>query len=116
MLWPFALAAVVFWLVMFTGRRRGNLATMRELIESYSVLCRRIAAERLRLPSLEGAEHTAALGRLEGLERARAKAEQRAVRLRESLLKGGFSLDGAQLTTVEDAEAELKAELAQRSA
>ena len=33
-----------------------------------------------------------------------------------ALMKAGFSLDGARLTTVDDAEAELRAEFARRSA
>jgi len=115
-IWPFAVAALVFWFVAFKGRRSGNLGSMRQLIDQYAMLCRRIAAERIRLPALQGPDHAAALGRLDSLEKARVKLEQRAVRLRESLVKGGFAIDGAQLTTVEDAETELRAELAQRNA
>ncbi|HEX3597747.1 MAG TPA: hypothetical protein VHU80_21710 [Polyangiaceae bacterium] len=89
---------------------------MRELIERYALICRNIAAERMRLPNLTGQEHAAAVAPLETLENARLDTEQRALRLRESLLKDGFALDGAQLTTVEDAEGELEAGLAQRSA
>jgi hypothetical protein len=114
-LWPFLIAVVVFWLAIFVSRKRGNLATMRDLMDRYALVCRKIASERSRLPALQGDEHTAALGRLEALERSRQKLEQRAVRLRETLLKAGFAVHGAQLTTVEDAEAELKAELARRS-
>jgi hypothetical protein len=115
-IWPFAIAAVVFWVVAFVGRRRGNLTTMRELIERHALICKRIAEARLRLSAVEGAEREAVANRLDVLERARVKAEQRAVRLRESLLKDGFALDGAQLTTVEEAETELRAELARRAA
>jgi hypothetical protein len=114
-LWPFLIAIIVFWLAIFVSRKRGNLATMRDLMDRYAVLCRRIAAQRLRLPSLQGDEHAAALQRLEALERARQKLEQRAVRLRDTLSKAGFAVEGVQLTTVEDAEAELKAAAMPRS-
>ena len=108
-LWPFLIAVVVYWLAIFVSRKRGNLSTMRDLMDRYAAVCRKIAAERLRLQSLQGDEHTAAVGRLEALERVRQKLENRAVRLRETLQKAGFAVQGVQLTTVEDAEAELKA-------
>lgn len=114
MLWPFLIAVVVFWLAIFVSRKRGNLATMRDLMNRYAAVCRKIALERLRLPSLQGDDHAAAVAQLEALERARQKLESRAVRLRETLQKAGFAVQDAQLTTVEDAEAELKAELARR--
>jgi hypothetical protein len=112
--WPFLIAVVVFWLALFVSRKRGNLETMRELMNRYAELCRKIAAERLRLPSLQGDEHAAAVARLEAAERVREKMEQRAVRLRETLLKAGFAVHGVQLTTVADEEADLKAELARK--
>jgi len=114
-LWPFAIAAIVFWFVAFKSRRRGNLSTMREVIDRYGALCRKIAIERLRLPGLQGAEHLAAVERLEVLEQARVKAEQHAWRLSETLRREGFALDGAQLTTVDEAEAEIRAELARKA-
>jgi hypothetical protein len=112
--WPFLIAIVVFWLAIFVSRKRGNLGTMRDLMDRHAALCRRIAAERLRLPALQGEAHAAALGRVEALDGARGKLEQRALRLRETLMKAGFAVHGAQLTTVEDAEAALKAELASK--
>jgi hypothetical protein len=110
-LWPFAIGVIVFWLVAFKGRPRGNLTTMRDSMERYRALCRKIAFERLRLPDLQGAEHAEAVRRLESMEQSRAKAEARAWRLSETLRRDGFSLDSAQLTTVDDAEAELRAEM-----
>ena len=116
MLYPFLILVVVFWLAIFVGRRRGNLSTMRELMERYAALCRRIAAERIRLEGLTGAEHAQALARIESLEQARLKAEQRALRLHEKLRKAGFAVQDAQLMTVADAEAELRGRAAQGSA
>jgi hypothetical protein len=115
-LYPFLILVVVFWLAIFVGRRRGNLSTMREVMDRYAVLCRRIAAERIRLEGLTGAEHAQTLARIEELEQARQKAEQRAVRLHEKLQKAGFAVQNAQLMTVADAEAELRARVAEGSA
>lgn len=116
MVWPFLLALGFFAYFIIKARTPGqrplSLDTLRKYMVQYAALCREIAAERLRMATLQGSEREASLQRIEALEQKRVRAEASAVRLREELLHAGFGVGDIQLTTVADAEAELAAERA----